>query len=92
MARAEKKVDKLAQEVEMAMAAGMSYGKWKAMQEPVEQENPTELEPELVVCKCCGKQFRPKLKRRQIYCYFLCQREAQYLRDRQLREKEKVNG
>ena len=82
------KIDKLAQEAEMAMAAGMSYGRWKAMQEPVEQENHTEIEPELVVCKCCGKQFRPKVKRRQIYCDFFCQREAQYQRERHLRESE----
>ena len=87
-----KKVDKLAQEAEMAMAAGMSYGRWKAMQEPIKNEQSPELEPELVVCKCCGKQFRPKGKRRQSYCEFSCQREAQYLRYRQLREKEKVNG
>jgi hypothetical protein len=37
---AKKKPDKLAQEVSMAIAAGMSYGKWKAMQgctEPTEK-------------------------------------------------------
>lgn len=70
------KIDKLAQEVAMALAAGMSYGKWKAMQDPVKCEKPKDCE--LVVCKYCGKQFKPKVKKRQIYCDIYCQKKAQY--------------
>ena len=70
------KIDKLAQEVSMAFDAGMSYGKWKAMQDPVMYEKPTDCE--LVVCKYCGKQFKPKVKKRQIYCDIYCQKKAQY--------------
>ena len=35
MSRKTNEPDKLAQDAAAALAAGMSYGKWKAMQEPV---------------------------------------------------------
>ena len=48
-----KKMDKLSKEASMALAAGMSYGKWKAMQTPVKivpvvQEH---------FCLNCGKKI-----------------------------------
>lgn len=81
MAR-KKKPDKLAQDAAAARAAGMSYGKWKALQsEPVKEKKGI---PEgWLVCKYCGKPFKPKVKRNQIYCEAYCQAEAQKERDRQ---------
>lgn len=82
MARKKKEPDKLSQDAAAARAAGMSYGKWKALQsDPVREKNGT-LEGWLV-CQYCGKPFKPKTKRPQIYCEIYCQREAQKERDRQ---------
>ena len=73
MAR-KKKPDKLAIEAGMAKAAGMSYGKWKAMQQPEKVEGAI---PEgWLVCEHCGRVFKPKTKRPQKYCEVGCQREA----------------
>lgn len=58
MAKKNNKPDKLAQEAAQAKAAGMSYGKWKAMQQP-------EVKPEIhdgyMRCKCgCGAIFKKR--------------------------------
>jgi hypothetical protein len=58
-----KTMDKLAQEVTTALAAGMSYGKWKAKQPIVKPvEKPVEKQAEvdkgiLDNCRWCGKPF-----------------------------------
>lgn len=49
------KMDKLSREVAMAREAGMSYGKWKAMQ-PVVEPAPKRV-GRTVVCAYCGKEF-----------------------------------
>ena len=82
------KVDRLAHEAALALAAGMSYGKWKAMQPPVEPDVYDGIAPGWRVCKCCGKPFKPKTQNKQIYCEIYCQKQAQYERDRQRRAKE----
>lgn len=70
-----KEPDKLSQEVAAALATGMSYGKWKAMQNPVKI---TKSLPEgWIKCAWCGKPFKPATKRRQRYCESFCQRAAQ---------------
>lgn len=80
--------DKLAQESTMAIAAGMSYGKWKAMQEPVKipKRDPyADLPPEKKrsTCAWCGKSFIQSRNGKQIYCELYCQRMANYERKRQ---------
>ncbi len=76
-----KEPDKLSQDVSKAIAAGMSYGKWMAM-----QHNPAKAEKKIpdgwLVCQYCGKPFKPKTRRPQLYCEAGCQRQAQYERDR----------
>jgi hypothetical protein len=58
-----KTMDKLSQEVTTALAAGMSYGKWKAKQPIVKPvEKPVEKQAEvdkgiLDNCRWCGKPF-----------------------------------
>jgi hypothetical protein len=84
---AKKKVmDNLAKDAAAALAAGMSYGRWKAMQgEPVKVEpKKTELPDGWKVCPWCGKAYKPKRcsNSRQIYCELECQKAAQRERDR----------
>ena len=68
MAKKKKQMDKLAWENAQALAAGMSYGKWKAMQDPVRIEKKT---PEgWTKCKHCGELFEPK--KGKIYCDDYC--------------------
>ena len=69
---ARKKMDKLAQDAKKALAAGMSYGKWKAMQEPVKVEK--ELPEGWKVCPQCGKPFKSSQGKK--YCDIYCREQA----------------
>lgn len=69
--------DKLAQDAAAAKAANMSYGQWKAMQEPVKIENPG-IPENWKRCAYCGTLFRLATKRRKIYCCDACQRQDYY--------------
>lgn len=75
-----KKPDKLSQDVSKALAANMSYGKWKAMQEPVAVgEKPI---PEgWAKCEYCGKLF--KKKRGQRFCDLYCRNQAYSTRQKE---------
>ena len=84
MAR-KREMDNLAKDAAAALAAGMSYGKWKAMQgEPVQTTKPNELLEGWKVCPQCGKAYKPKKysNNRQIYCEVACQKAAQRVRDK----------
>ena len=78
----DKEPDKLAQDAAAALAAGMSYGKWKAMQNPSEIDKPP-LPADWRVCVRCGKPYKPKTKRKQLYCDVFCQKRAQKERQQQ---------
>ena len=73
--RRSKEPDKLAQDAAKALAAGMSYGKWKAMQEIVV---PEEVKPkvEYGVCVYCGKQYVKNNYKKRVYCDWLCRYNA----------------
>lgn len=58
-------MDNLAKEAKLARQAGMSYGKWKAMQNPVKINK--EIPEGWSVCQWCGQPFKPKTKRPQKY-------------------------
>lgn len=73
MAR-KKKMDKLSQEVAMAHAAGMSYGRWKAMQEPVKIVKPDTLPEGWKKCEECGKPFKSGKGKK--FCDEVCRRTA----------------
>jgi hypothetical protein len=81
---AKKKVmDKLAQDAAAALAAGMSYGKWKAMQGTVVIEKIEKIPEGWRACKRCGKPFMVKnFGKRQMYCELACQKAAQRERDK----------
>lgn len=86
---ARKKMDKLSQDVAKAMAAGMSYGKWKAMQDPV------VIKPkEKHYCLNCGRELIPKTRNPPKYCDAYCgnaYREKKY-REKAEAEKEESCG
>lgn len=69
-----KKPDKLSQEVAMALAANMSYGKWKAMQKPVKPVVNVEIPEGWRKCEYCGKPFKGGKGKR--FCDEICRRTA----------------
>jgi hypothetical protein len=81
--------DRLDIESSAAIAAGMSYGKWKAMQGEVEIEKPP-LPSDWRVCAWCGTPLKLKNKRPKLYCEVYCQRLASGARqDERRRQKAK---
>lgn len=80
-----KKPDKLAQDAAAALAAGMSYGKWKALQPvAVKEEKPPKPYYDMRECAICGLEFRVGANGRKKYCSEECVREAE---NRARREK-----
>lgn len=87
MAKKKKEMDNLAKDAASALAAGMSYGKWKALQEnPVPEKKTDEIPEGWKTCKRCGKPFNPKSKT-QKYCEALCQIETAKEKDRERHNK-----
>lgn len=68
-------MDNLARNAMLAKQAGMSYGKWKAMQQPVQIHKPQDLQPGWGRCAECGKPFK-KYNKKQQYCEVGCQKQA----------------
>lgn len=67
-------MDKLSRDAMLARQSRLSYGKWKAMQDPVRIEK--KIPEGWLVCKHCGKAFAPKHNRERQYCDWTCQRQA----------------
>lgn len=86
---AKKKPDKLAQEVNMALAAGMSYGKWKALQTPTVIEEPKPVVRRMKKCALCGAEFPVYDNRPRSYCGEQCR---QVINDRRKYEWRKAHG
>ena len=78
----QKQPDKLSQDAAEALAAGMSYGKWKGLQPLVKIEK-QEIPEGWKLCAFCGKPFKPKAKSNQKYCDSVCGNRARARRDRQ---------
>lgn len=78
-------MDRLARNAMLARQAGMSYGKWKAMQTPVVIIK----KPEGLVCKYCGKTFPKNKYRARAYCSDYCKYNAKVERTK---KKEQGNG
>lgn len=77
-------MDNLARNAMLARQANMSYGKWKAMQEPVKIEKKA-IPDGWIVCECCKKPFKPKTKRPQKFCGAGCQWQAYIENNREKR-------
>ena len=83
MNMARKKPDKLAQDVSKAIAAGMSYGKWKAMQPLVTTEK--ELPEGWKICPQCGKRFKSSQGKK--YCEEYCRKMAYSIKESEQKRK-----
>lgn len=84
-----KKPDKLTRENAQALAAGMSYGKWKALQPvPVKEETPPLPIYNMRKCAYCGLEFRQSDgSGRKKYCSDRCCKAAY---DKKYRERQRV--
>ena len=85
-------MDNLARNAMLARQAGMSYGKWKALQprvDPAKKEVKSEWER---VCPVRGETFIRKDNRTQTYCNMYCKEEAWKERYRQRKRKEQTNN
>lgn len=91
MARKKKQMDKLAWENSQALAAGMSYGKWKAMQDPVKIVKKDVVPDGWKVCEYCKKPFKPKTKGKQRFCDLYCREEAYKEKMRKAKRNEVEN-
>lgn len=67
-------MDRLARNAMLARQAGMTYGKWKAMQPVVPIEKKGVIPDHWVRCEECGKAFPPKGSKR--FCDLECRRIA----------------
>ena len=80
----------LAMEAMLAREAGMSYGKWKALQtKEVKEVVEKQLDPNMNICPECGKAFKKRASK-QIYCDSYCQRRR-CVRNNRERKKWKEN-
>lgn len=73
-----KKPDKLTQENAQALAAGMSYGKWKALHPVSVEEKLSKPYYNIKKCAFCGFEFRSD-SGKKVYCSDSC-REKAYLK------------
>lgn len=84
-----KEMDNLAKDAARALAADMSYGRWKALHPHTKD---LVIEPKIPqewrICKHCGKEFKPRNSRKQVYCEAGCQVAAQQERYR-LKDRER---
>lgn len=74
-------MDNLTRDAVAAKKAGMTYGQWKAMQEPA----PIVPAPRGVViktCEFCGTEFRYRNNRQRKYCSDECKIKMNYLQMR----------
>ena len=89
MAR-QKKPDKLAQDASAALKAGMSYGKWKALQgyTPIQPKEHKKSEWDKV-CAFCGEDFEAN-RTNQLYCSKACEKKSCYQRRKERLKKLEV--
>lgn len=98
MAKKKKEMDKLSWENAQALAAHMSYGKWKAMQTPVKIVKEEETPEGWCKCQQCGKVFKPTIKRPQKFCDSVCREKSYSPKRKELnaeyyaRKKVEANG
>lgn len=88
---AKKEMDQLTKDCIAARKAGMTYGKWKALQPPREMKPKQKAEkPSNKRCRVCGKAI-PMTSKRMVYCSDECQKMYDYKRNRVCLYVEEVN-
>lgn len=60
---------------------GCHYGHWKALHEKTAPDKEECAPQGWLICKHCGKPFKPKARRVQKYCEAQCQRAAAEIRN-----------
>lgn len=97
----EKEIDRLAVNAKAAMDAGMSYGKWMALQYGAKRQQAKEIVPKSVsdtrACAWCGKEFRMENRpANKKYCCDRCKKKADNQRCRKAyqerKKKEREHG
>lgn len=75
-----KQPDKLSIEATQALAAGMSYGKWKALgiQADTKQKQEKDDSEYKRICYQCGKEFIRYHKKFVKFCSYECRCKAHY--------------
>lgn len=80
--------DQLAQDAAAALAAGMSYGRWKAAQPVVEvKKNLPAIGIPTRRCALCGVEFRDDENKNKKYCTVNCRNKAVYIRRKERENK-----
>ena len=74
-------MDELSRDAMLAKQAGMSYGKWRALQPP-EKEKVKEIPNGMVKCEICGKLFKKRGTKR--FCDTVCREMAYRDKTREL--------
>ena len=73
-------MDRLTRNAMLAKQAGMSYGKWKAMQ-PIVPIAEKKASKDLKVCPWCGEKFETSGKK--IYCGDFCREQHYYKKNKE---------
>ena len=77
-------MDNLARNAMLAKQAGMSYGKWKAMQ-PIVKVEQKPIPEGWRKCEYCGKPFKPVQGKR--FCEMDCRKEAYRKRENAIKKE-----
>ena len=86
-----KEMDQLTKDCIEARKAGLSYGKWKAMQPPREMKPKQKAEkPSNKRCRVCGKEI-PMTSKRMVYCSDECGKQYDYHYNRNRKYVEEVH-
>lgn len=91
-----KKLDRLTRDVLAAEAAGMSYGKWKALHPHTpdeDEEEEQEMDPDSVVVNCeyCGERFvKSKNNQTRKFCSANCQKNYNNKKRREKARQEAI--
>ena len=89
---AKKEMDQLTKDCIEARKAGMTYGKWKALQPPKEKVPDKVEETSNKYCRVCGKMI-PLMSPRKVYCSNTCMDRYYYLgKKNRARREEADNG
>ncbi len=80
--------DNLSRDATRALAAGMSYGRWKSFYPHTKDDEIVIQDPNTKPCEICGKPMK-KGGRRKKYCSEECAYEAQKMRDKEYDQRQK---
>lgn len=80
--------DNLAKDATRALAAGMSYGKWKPDHPHTKDDEIIIPDPNTKPCEVCGKPMK-KGGRHKKYCCEECAYQAKQMRDKEHKQRKR---